>query len=134
VTTRSWCSTASTGTANTDDHLRNHGFLRTSRAGWTLSPAFDLNPDPTPGDKFLTTAIDYDDHSASVELLMEVAEHFRLSANEARAVLREVLSGTRQWRAQARALGLGSAALELMEPAFEHAQALAARELVATLA
>lgn len=34
--------------SNTDDHLRNHGFLRTSSAGWTLSPAFDLNPDPSP--------------------------------------------------------------------------------------
>jgi len=120
--------------SNTDDHLRNHGFLRTSSAGWTLSPAFDLNPDPAPGPKFLTTAIDYDDHSASVERLMAVAEHFRLSPDDARAILREVLSGTRQWHAQARALGLGPAALELMEPAFEHAQSQTAVELVGAMA
>jgi len=120
--------------SNTDDHLRNHGFLRTSSAGWTLSPAFDLNPDPTPGPKRLTTAVDYDDRSASIELLMEVAEHFRLSSDEARAVLGEVLSGTRQWRAQARALGFGAAAIELMEPAFEHEQAAAATELVGAMA
>ena len=120
--------------SNTDDHLRNHGFLRTSSAGWTLSPAFDLNPDPTPGPKRLSTAIDYDDHVASVELLMDVAEHFRLSADDARAILRDVLSGTRQWRTQARALGLGPEALDLMEPAFEHAQAEAAAELVGATA
>ncbi|HEX7290002.1 MAG TPA: type II toxin-antitoxin system HipA family toxin [Conexibacter sp.] len=120
--------------SNTDDHLRNHGFLRTSSAGWTLSPAFDLNPNPAPGPKFLTTAIDYDDHAASVARLMEVAEHFRLSPDDARAVLREVLSGTRQWRAQARALGLGPSALELMEPAFEHAEVEAAADLAGAIA
>jgi len=120
--------------SNTDDHLRNHGFLRTSSAGWTLSPAFDLNPDPAPGPKLLATAIDYDDHSASVGLLMQVAEHFRLSPDEARAVLREVLTGTRRWREEARALGLGAAALELMEPAFEHAQVETAAELVGAIA
>ena len=44
--------------SNTDDHLRNHGFLRTSTAGWSLSPAFDLNPDPEGEAKQLATAID----------------------------------------------------------------------------
>ena len=44
--------------SNSDDHLRNHGFLRLSSAGWTLSPAFDLNPDPRPGPKRLSTAIE----------------------------------------------------------------------------
>ena len=33
--------------SNTDDHLRNHGFLYAGQEGWRLSPAYDLNPVPT---------------------------------------------------------------------------------------
>ena len=44
--------------SNTDDHLRNHGFLRSSAVGWELAPAFDVNPNPDPGPKILSTAID----------------------------------------------------------------------------
>jgi serine/threonine-protein kinase HipA len=116
--------------SNTDDHLRNHGFLRTSSAGWTLSPAFDLNPDPAAGPKLLSTAIDYEDHAASIERLMTVAEHFRLTQADAVGVLREVVDSTKGWRRTARELGLGAAAVEQMAPAFEHAQAAAAGELV----
>ena len=76
--------------SNTDDHLRNHGFLRNSTAGWTLSPAFDLNPDPSPGTKHLSTAIDIDDTVASIDTLMDVAEYFRLDGDDARQVLSEV--------------------------------------------
>lgn len=64
---------------NSDDHLRNHGFLRTSSAGWSLSPAFDVNPDPSPGAAHLSTAIDYDTTEARVDVLMGVADFFRLT-------------------------------------------------------
>jgi len=48
--------------SNTDDHLRNHGFLWTGPAGWRLSPAYDLNPVPTDiKPRVLTTAIDLDE-------------------------------------------------------------------------
>jgi serine/threonine-protein kinase HipA len=117
--------------SNFDDHLRNHGFLRTSTAGWTLSPAFDLNPDPRPGPRELTTAIDLDASDAEPELLMSVAEHFRLSATDARAILGEVGDATESWRATARELGAGDDELEEMEPAFEHEAARTARQLVA---
>jgi len=115
--------------SNTDDHLRNHGFLRTSSAGWSLSPAFDLNPDPRPGPKHLSTAIDYDDTAARVDLLMDVAEHFRLTGDDARAVLRDLVGATSRWRSVARELGLAPAAIEQMTRAFEHRQADAARTL-----
>jgi serine/threonine-protein kinase HipA len=120
--------------SNTDDHLRNHGFLRTSSAGWALSPAFDLNPDPAPGPKQLSTAIDYDDHAASIELLLAVAGYFRLSPSEATGMLREVVDGTTGWRRAAGAAGLDSAAIERMAPAFEHAQRDAAIALVGAAA
>jgi serine/threonine-protein kinase HipA len=115
--------------SNTDDHLRNHGFLRSSSAGWTLSPAFDLNPDPSPGPKHLNTAIDLDDTYASVDTLMSVAHHFRLDEDNARQTLGEVVDAASRWRAAAGQAALGRAAIERMTPAFEHDQATRAREI-----
>ena len=115
--------------SNTDDHLRNHGFLRDSSAGWSLSPAFDLNPDPAPGIRRLSTSIDHGADAARVDLLMEVAEYFRLDSEQAVATLAEVVAATGEWRSAARKAGLDRAAIEQMSPAFEHEQAEAARAL-----
>jgi serine/threonine-protein kinase HipA len=114
---------------NTDDHLRNHGFLRTNSAGWRLSPAFDLNPDPSPGLKRLSTAIDAHDTTASVATLMNVASYFRLDDQAARLILGEVISAVGKWRMTAEKVGLTRAAIERMAPAFEHAQATRAYEI-----
>ncbi|HEY5193277.1 MAG TPA: HipA domain-containing protein [Solirubrobacteraceae bacterium] len=116
--------------SNTDDHLRNHGFLRTSTAGWSLCPAFDLNPDPRPGPKYLSTAIDYNTTAASIATLMEVASAFRLSPDDARTVLRDVMAAMSRWRAAAHDAGLSHAATEQMTLAFEHDQTDVAREIV----
>ena len=118
--------------SNTDDHLRNHGFLRKSTAGWSLSPAFDLNPDPEGGAKQLATAIDESNAEASLATALEVADLFRVSEAEARAIVGEVSDAIAHWRDVARASGLGGQQLEQLEPAFEHEQSAAARELVAT--
>ncbi len=115
---------------NTDDHLRNHGFLRVSTAGWSLSPAFDLNPDPRPGPKHLSTTIDYDTSEARIDVVLGVAEMFRLRDNEAQAVLREVTNATARWRAVAADAGLEGDAIERMARAFEHDQTERARDLV----
>ncbi|MEA3502729.1 MAG: HipA domain-containing protein, partial [Actinomycetota bacterium] len=56
--------------SNTDDHLRNHGFLYTGSGAWRLSPAFDLNPDPEPGPKYLATAIDDGETEARIDTLL----------------------------------------------------------------
>jgi serine/threonine-protein kinase HipA len=117
--------------SNTDDHLRNHGFLRTSTAGWSLSPAFDLNPNPEAGPKQLSTAIDYDNPAASVDLLMSVAEYFRLSPGDARSTLARVSEATARWPVAAQAAGLDAAAVEQMSSAFEHEQTEAARQIAA---
>jgi serine/threonine-protein kinase HipA len=55
-----------------------------------LSPAFDLNPNPQAGSKDLSTAIDYSDTRASVDVLMSIAAYFRLEASDAPEVLAEV--------------------------------------------
>jgi len=117
--------------SNTDDHLRNHAFLRLSTAGWSLSPAFDLNPNPEGGAKQLATAIDNNSTEASLATALEVAGLFRISETQARAIVAEVLAATERWRDVARATGLGGQQLEQLESAFEHEQSAAARELVA---
>jgi len=116
--------------SNFDDHLRNHGFLRLSSAGWSLSPAFDLNPDPRPGPRQLHTAIDFDRVDARIEIAMSVANEFRLSELAAVQIVGEVSGATRQWREVARKLGATSSDLNEMAPAFEHEAAAEARALV----
>ncbi|HEY0240825.1 MAG TPA: HipA domain-containing protein [Friedmanniella sp.] len=103
---------------NVDDHLRNHGFLR-SRSGWTLSPAFDLNPDPDPGAARVTTVGFVDDAEHALEQLMANARAFRLTADRAAAVLDEVLGATRRWRATARSNGIGGGEIETFAPALD---------------
>jgi serine/threonine-protein kinase HipA len=108
--------------SNTDDHLRNHGFLHTGAAGWGLAPAFDLNPDPDPGPKFLSTAIDLDDPSAIIENVLAVAAYFRLNDTEARTQIGEIVAATSTWRGVAGELGIPARQITAMEPAFEHDQ------------
>jgi serine/threonine-protein kinase HipA len=115
--------------SNTDDHLRNHGFLRLSSAGWSLSPAFDLNPEPELGPRHLKTAIDFDETEARIEVLLGVAPEFRLDEATAEDTLREVGRATAGWRPVAKAHGLSSAAIEAMAPAFEHEEADAVAQL-----
>ena len=117
--------------SNTDDHLRNHGFLRKSTAGWSLSPAFDLNPNPEGGAQ-LATAIDEHDTRPSIATAFEVASLFRVSPAQARAIVTEVTAATERWRDVARARGLGAQQIALLEPAFEHEQSAAARKLLTT--
>lgn len=115
--------------SNTDDHLRNHGFLRKSTAGWSLSPAFDLNPNPEGGAKQLATAIDEHDTRPSITTALEVAGQFRVSEAQAPAIVAEVAAATEHWRDVARAMSLGAQQIARLEPAFEHEQSAAAREL-----
>jgi serine/threonine-protein kinase HipA len=117
--------------SNTDDHLRNHGFLRLSSAGWSLSPAFDLNPDPEPGSKHLSTSIEFGDTTASLATLMGVRDYFGLGDTEARSVLGETHEATAGWREAATSLGVDPTGIAAMESAFEHDQRKLAKEILA---
>jgi serine/threonine-protein kinase HipA len=105
--------------SNTDDHLRNHGFLHERAGVWRLAPAFDLNPNPEPGPKFLSTAIDYADDTASIAVALSVAESFRLGAPRAREVVQEVAAAVATWRSVAAGCHLTSAEMDAMAPAFD---------------
>jgi serine/threonine-protein kinase HipA len=112
-------------TGNTDDHLRNHGFVRAGRA-WALSPAYDINPNPdSPGR--LSTTIDLDSAEASIDVALSVAQDFRLSPSQARSIVLEVEAATRGWRQEAQALGLPPGEVDRMTVAFESDQRRIAR-------
>jgi serine/threonine-protein kinase HipA len=112
-------------TANTDDHLRNHAFLRTGR-GWALSPAYDLNPSPDSPAR-LSTAIDFDDTSASIENALSVSRYFRLTTAQARTLVAEVEEATSGWRREAEQLSLPRQQIDRMTAAFETSQRRIAR-------
>jgi serine/threonine-protein kinase HipA len=112
-------------TANTDDHLRNHAFLRKGR-GWALSPAYDLNPSPDNPAR-LSTAIDLDDTSASIENALSVSRYFRLSTAQARTLVAEVEEATSGWRREAEQLSLPRQQIDRMKDAFETSQRRIAR-------
>ncbi len=106
--------------SNTDDHLRNHGFLR-ARNGWALSPAFDLNPMPVDvRPRVHALAIDEVDQTSSIELAMSVAASFGLAVKTAKEIVRGVERATRSWRTTASKHGLTKAQIERMASAFEH--------------
>lgn len=107
--------------SNTDDHMRNHGFVYERYKGWRLSPAYDLNP--TPADikpRVLSTAIDFDDGTASLDLAFSVIDEFRITPKRAREIISEVGQATVQWRAEAQKLGLPKKEADRMASAFEH--------------
>ena len=115
--------------SNTDDHLRNHGFLRRSSGGWSLSPAFDINPDPSQLRKRLKTSIDGRSFEADLELLFGVAEQFRLDDTELSEAVATTSAATSRWREVATEIGLSQAEAIAMAPAFEHESAELARQL-----
>ena len=107
--------------SNTDDHLRNHGFLYAGQEGWRLSPAYDLNPVPTDiKPRILSTAINEDDNTASLALAMQVAGYFELDTDKAREIAKQVGNAVSKWRAEATRQGLTKREIDRMASAFEH--------------
>lgn len=108
--------------SNVDDHLRNHGFLRIDKSGWTLSPAYDLNP--VPADlkaRMLSTNIDLEESTCSIDLLEASADYFALSLADARSILKQVAVASSTWRAVAEDVGASKKEIHRMASAFEHA-------------
>lgn len=106
--------------SNTDDHLRNHGFIYQRNKGWRLSPAYDINPTPRDiAPHNLTTSINFDDNSASLEIAMHVAKDFRLNNIEAKKIIKEVTEAVKTWRGTATSFGLSKKEIDRMSSAFE---------------
>ena len=102
--------------SNTDDHLRNHGFLLTEK-GWRLSPMYDVNP--VPYGEMLSMNVSLDDSRIDLRLAFEVASFFGLTRKEAEGEAQKILAIIKmQWRDISTACGLSRAAQKEMASAF----------------
>lgn len=102
--------------SNTDDHLRNHGFLLTPK-GWILSPAYDMNPVVHATGLHLNIT-EYD-NALELDLAREVASRFRLLPSEREEIIAKVLDSVQGWSDVARELGISRAEMMRMESAFK---------------
>ena len=102
--------------SNTDDHLRNHGFILCDK-GWLLSPAYDINPSVDKSG--LSLNIDLDNNDLDIELAKSVGEYFRLNVTEMNKIIEEVLLAVKQWRNIANEIGISRMEQELMLAAFK---------------
>lgn len=100
---------------NTDDHLRNHGFLLNDK-GWRLSPAYDVNPNPE--GTGLKLNISLDDNSLDLELLLRVSDFFRLEKEEAQRMIEQIKKTVSDWRQEAKRYQIPPAEQDRMENAF----------------
>ena len=103
--------------SNTDDHLRNHGFIL-SKEGWKLSPAYDMNP-TTDGD-VLSLNVDTDNNLIDFELALSVAKLYEIPQKQALENLEEIKNTVEtSWRKLAQYYGLNRGEIEAMAPAFD---------------
>jgi len=101
--------------SNTDDHLRNHGFILTNK-GWILSPAYDINP--VERGTGLKLNISENDNALDLNLVLEVSTYFRLENDEAVNIINEVKQAVSNWKIVADKLGISRAEQELKAKAF----------------
>lgn len=102
---------------NTDDHLRNHGFIL-SASGWCLAPAYDVNP--IYFGTGLTLHISETDNSLDFNLAVSVAQYFRVTESMAVDTINEIKQVVKGWRHIAKKYGIPSNEQALMAAAFEY--------------
>ena len=107
--------TFSIAVSNTDDHLRNHGFILTKQ-GWILSPAYDINPNPY--GTSLKLNISEDDNSLDFDLALSVAPYFRLTDKEATDIIEHIKSTVTKWPETATKYRVPKSEREMMSTAF----------------
>lgn len=90
-------------TANRDDHLRNHGFIRLPD-GWVLSPAYDMNPSFKKDEHVLS--LDLYTNQPDLDAVLATAEYYRLREAAAAEIINNVLKEVRLWQDYAKKLGI----------------------------
>ena len=101
--------------SNTDDHLRNHGFILTPR-GWRLSPAYDMNPNEMGNG--LTLNISENSNELDISLALETAHLYQLKREHADRILKEMHREISNWRVVAKKFGIRNGEIEQLKPAF----------------
>ena len=100
---------------NSDDHFRNHGFLLTPR-GWTLSPAYDMNPTLN---EYQALLINSTTNHADLGLLLHSAEEYMISKEEAQQIIKEVKEGIKSWRTIATRLGIAKREIDVFQQVYQ---------------
>jgi serine/threonine-protein kinase HipA len=101
--------------SNTDDHLRNHGFILSDK-GWVLSPAYDLNPSIDKDG--LALNIDMDNNALDFDLAKSVGAYFRLNNTQMDKIIDDVITVVRTWKQMAKAIGIPNNEQNIMAKAF----------------
>jgi len=101
---------------NTDDHLRNHGFIL-HNDGWALSPAYDINS--TPHGNGLTLNISATDNSLAYDLARSVAKYFRVDSEKTESIIANVKTAVTDWQKTAKRFNIPTSEQDLMAQAFE---------------
>ena len=101
--------------SNTDDHLRNHGFILTD-TGWRLSPAYDMNPNEMGNG--LTLNISENSNELDISLALETAHLYQLKSDRAESILKEMQQEISHWRTVAKKLGISHSEIEQTKRAF----------------
>lgn len=99
---------------NTDDHFRNHGFLLTPR-GWTLAPAYDLNPTLN---EYQSLLINSQTNRADLCVLLNSSEEYMIGKEEAGRIIREVTEAVKKWKTYAKRLGISKREMEIFEQTY----------------
>lgn len=102
--------------SNTDDHLRNHGFILMPNKGWRLSEAFDMNP--VPESHGLKLNISEADNEMDLDLVRSVAPYFRVDVKTANEIIEDSQAVVREWSKIATHLGIPVREQEQMALAF----------------
>lgn len=106
--------------SNTDDHLRNHGFLLVPGKGWRLSEAFDMNP--VPDSQGLRLNVSEADNAQNLDLALSVAPYFRIAVKDANAIIERSQAIVRQWPKIAKSLRIPAREQQRMASAFQLAE------------
>ena len=102
--------------SNTDDHLRNHGFIL-QKNGWQLSPAYDINPSIDKDG--LSLNIDSNNNALDFDLAKSVGAFFQLNEKQMDDILKEVKVVVKNWKTEATKIGISKAEITLMSSAFK---------------
>ena len=100
---------------NSDDHFRNHGFLLTPR-GWTLSPAYDMNPTLN---EYQALLINSTTNHADLQVLLDSSEEYMIGKDEAVYIIEEVRAGVKHWKSIATRLGIAKREMDVFEQVFQ---------------
>ena len=100
---------------NSDDHFRNHGFLLTAK-GWTLSPAYDMNPTLKDHQSLL---INSKTNKSDLSILLDSCNEYMLTHEVAKGIINEVVAAVKDWRTLANRLGIAKQEINLFEGVFE---------------